>query len=549
MPCLRQFTCAALLLALALIAGCSKGSASSAGPLAAPKATPDATDLYFSGPLVHLELSVSEKDVEKIHEENRPYVPCTLLEKDAKGNLLMEYKDVAIKLKGAAGSFQGFHEKPGLTIRPDKLLKKQKFHGLSKFHLNNSVQDETYLHEQLCGELFQKAGIPAPRVTHARVWLNGRDVGLYVVKEGFDNQFLARHFTNPGGNLYDGGFCTDIDSDLERDAGSGPNDFHDLQALRDACAIADADERYRQLEKLVDIEPFLKFMAMELMTCHWDGYALNRNNYRIYFEPTTKKAYWLPHGMDQMLGDPNASIVDLPQAIIASRVMENPVWRKRFRKVVQELLPLFSPPDPLLTRVDELHARIRPALAAMDEQLALHQDQKIQELKDRIVARAENLLQQESFPSLSPLEFNDEGYVHLDNWRAASELAGADLHKVTLPGDLPALMIVCRPENRCIASWRGNVFLAPGKYRLATRGKVENVSDVAVDDRGLGAGLRISGQPRTNHLIGNTDWTDLSFEFEVTDEPRVIELVAELRSDSGTAYFDLATFRLYRLPE
>lgn len=549
MPCCCQTVCIPLLLAVALLSGCNKGSASSSGPLVVSKPAPDATDLYFSGPLVHLELSVCEKDVEKIHQENRPYVPCTLLEKDAQGNLLREYKDVAIKLKGAAGSFQGFHEKPGLTIRPDKLLKKQKFHGLSKFHLNNAVQDETYLNEQLCGELFQKAGIPAPRVTHARVWLNGRDVGLYVVKEGFDNQFLARHFSNPSGNLYDGGFCSDIDSDLERDAGPGPNDYHDLQALRDACVIADADERYQQLEKLVDIEQFLKFMAMELMTCHWDGYSLNRNNYRIYFEPNNKKAYWLPHGMDQMLGDPNASIVDLPQALVASRVMENPVWRKRFQKVVQELLPLFSPADSLLTRVDQLHARIRPALAAMDEQLTLHHDQKIQELKDRILARAENLLEQQSFPSLSPLEFNEEGYVQLDNWRAASEQEGADLHKVTLPGELPALMIASRPENPCIASWRGNVLLAPGKYRLATRCKVEGVSDLAVDDRGLGAGLRISGQPRSNHLVGTTDWTELSFEFEVTEEPRVVELVAELRSTSGTAYFDLSTFRLYQLPE
>jgi spore coat protein CotH len=126
--------------------------------------------------------------------------------------------DVAVKLKGAAGSFQELDGKPAFTLNVGKFLKGQEFHRLRKFHLNNSAQDESYTSEWLCASICRDLGLPATRVAHARVWLNDRDLGLYVLKEGFDRNFLRRNFTHPGGNLYDGGFCQEIDAELERDA-------------------------------------------------------------------------------------------------------------------------------------------------------------------------------------------------------------------------------------------------------------------------------------------------------------------------------------------
>ena len=78
--------------------------------------------------------------------------------------------------------------------------------GLDKFHLNNSVQDGTYMNEDPVRRDGPGDGLPAARGTHALVELNGRKVGFYVLKEGFDKTFLRRHFKDANGNLYDGGF-------------------------------------------------------------------------------------------------------------------------------------------------------------------------------------------------------------------------------------------------------------------------------------------------------------------------------------------------------
>src|SRR5262249_36204758 len=154
-----------------------------------------------------------------------------------------------------------------------------------KFHLNNAVQDPTYLHELVGYELFRRTGLPAPRITHAHVFLDGRDLGLYVLKEAYDRRFLAQFFARNDGNLYDGGVNGDVDKQLGRDSGKGPLDRHDLVALTAACAEADPARRRAALEQCVDIERFLTFMALEALVGHWDGYVSNQNNWRVYFDP------------------------------------------------------------------------------------------------------------------------------------------------------------------------------------------------------------------------------------------------------------------------
>src|SRR6185436_17379159 len=108
---------------------------------------------------------------------------------------------------------------PAMTLNFDKHIKGQTFHGLERLSLNNSVQDPSLFSEQISRELFAAIGTPTPRATRARVELNGRDLGVYVLAEAANKQFLARHFKNPNGNFYDGGFLKDVNGDLDKSSG------------------------------------------------------------------------------------------------------------------------------------------------------------------------------------------------------------------------------------------------------------------------------------------------------------------------------------------
>ncbi|MBS0202649.1 MAG: CotH kinase family protein [Planctomycetes bacterium] len=516
------------------------------GQDAKPVREPDASDDFFKkGAIPQLRIQVTESELEKLKADNRAYVRCTVVE-----NRKTTYKNVGIKLKGAAGSFREWDDRPALTLNSNKFHKGQTFHGLDKFHLNNSVQDETFTHEWLCEELLREAGVPATRVTHARVWVNDRDLGLYVLKEGFDKTFLQRHFESSAGSLYDGGFVQDIDAELEKDSGK-EDDRTDLIALLDACREPDLEQRWRRIEETLDVEAFITFMALELMTGHWDGYTQNKNNYRIYFNPADNRAHFLPHGMDQMFGDPNASILHEPGAIVSSTVMHNPAWRARYRERVRELLPLFDPPTRLNKRVDFLRRRLQPVLAAIDPQLSRDHAERVKEFKERLTARAASLkeqsVQEDPAPPTPPV-FDENGNLFLpDDWFPAMESEDAVVEVVDLDGEQKGLSIQCGPSGHCVASWRRGVLLEKGTYILHARVKTKDVSKIE-DERGSAAGLRISGSTRTNTVHGTTDWKPLEFEFTIEEDVREVVLVAELRTTSGQAWFDPESLHLSRKP-
>ncbi len=514
---------------LLLVAGCT--SLPVPGPPPLPPPEPDPTDRFFAHDKVReIDLEFAPAELEKLRTQPRAYATGTMREVGVD-----EYVDVAIKIKGAAGSFRNVDDRPALTLNVGKFADGRTWHGLKKFHLNNSVQDATLACEHVASTLFAAAGIPTPRAAAARVRINGRDLGLYVLKEGFDTRFLRRHFARADGNLYDGGFCLDLDARLERDEGKGVDDQLDLRALTAACREPDPAKRYAGLAEVVDIEAFITLMAMELMMCHWDGYTINRNNYRVYFEPIDRRAHILPHGLDQIFQDPGFSVLGFPGPLLASAVMANPEWRRRYRQRIGELLPLFDPAR-LHPRVDEMARRIQAALLATNERRARAHAERISELKNRITARYANLKAQNERPEPVPLVFDSEGVATLDGWSPA---AGADAaaEEVDVDGRR-ALSIRGTKEKPFAASWRRRVLLRRGVYLIEAAART---ADVVAPKEAHGAGLRVTGSSRRNRLVGTQDWTPLQHNFIVTDEWREIEIILELRADSGQAWFDRAS--------
>ena len=293
----------------------SSENADAAKPRSAAKVEADAAaEAFFrAGRVPDITIELAPESVESLRREPRTYARCTVRE----GTEVVSAV-AGVKLKGAAGSFREFDDRPAFTVHLDKFAgddapQKPRLHGLEKFHLNNSVQDPSLLSEWTAAAILREAGQPATRVAHARVRVNERDLGVYVLKESFDDLFLQRNFKNPDGNLYDGGFCQDLDGELDRDEGPGAKDGSgdraDLARIVEACRDPDMTERWRRLEELVDIPLFVRFMALEAMLAHWDGYSFNTNNYRVYFEPG-RKARFLLHGMDQCFGDPGMSVLD-----------------------------------------------------------------------------------------------------------------------------------------------------------------------------------------------------------------------------------------------
>ena len=512
------------------------------GPAGAGPTDPDPSDEVFGAEArpFSVVLTLAESEVERLRAEPRQYARARLVEEGK-----APYEDVAVKLKGAAGSFRPVDERPALTLKMDKLRAGQTFHGLDKWHLNNSVQDESLLHEALCADLMAAAGVPCARVSHARVRWNDRDLGLYVVKEAFDKRFLSRRFEKDGGNLYDGGFCQDVEAPLERDEGKGKVDRLDLAELAAASREPDLVAREKRLGARLDVEAFLTFVAMERMVGHWDGYGQNANNYRLHFRESDGRAEFFPHGMDQTFQDPEAPILDAPVALVADAVMAVPAWRKRYRERLVELLPLFDAERSLLPRLRRLVARLKPAVDAMGAGAAAAQAARVRDLEAALVARAESLREQVKRPDPLGVEFDKKGRAFVAGWKPVVEGGQPRLEQEDRAGR--RAYGIDAGAGAAVASWRRRVVLAKGRYVLEGQVAVAGVVPRR-DAEGTGAGLRVSGAVRKGGASGSGAFKATSFEFEVAEAQASVELVAELRADKGRAWFAVESLRLVRKP-
>jgi hypothetical protein len=454
------------------------------------------------------------------------------------------YTNVALHLKGSAGSFRPIDsEKPALTLNFDKFAEGQRFHGLQKLHLNNSVQDSSYISEQISRELCLKAGLPTPRAAHAVVELNGRKPQLYVLVEGWNKQFLKRHFKNTRGNLYDSGAARDITYPLDTNSGERPEDRSRLDELAAAAQDTDGETRFGRIERVLDVERFLTFMALEVIMGHWDGYSMNRNNYRVFHDLDTDRMVFLPHGMDQMFGirrsTPTSTITPMMKGVVARAVMQSPDLRRRYLKRIHFLATNTFDVAAITNRARQISARVQPTLAGDFPQLA-NQDRHVQWFCERVASRLQSVREQVLQANM-PLAFDGTNAVRLANWRTSRDAGSPSFNR---RDETEEYLPISANGNYAYGSWRTQVLLDAGEYQFIGRLRTEGLqfdNNVTLG----GVTLRISGDRNAKMLTSAPDWTPFTYNFSVaglTD----IELLCELRASRGRVWFEEGSLKLIR---
>ncbi|MBL9120339.1 MAG: CotH kinase family protein [Phycisphaerae bacterium] len=495
-------------------------------PAPAQAPAPDPGAGLFAGEIPRLAFTVAPEDVARLAEDPRRYVRAAM----ADGTTTLT---VAIRLKGAAGSFRPFDDRPALTIDVNRFSAESRFRGLRKFHLNNSVQDESYLNELLGFEAFRSVGIPATRVTHAQVVLNGRDCGLYVLKESFDAAFLKRHFPAAEGNLYDGGLLQDLDAELERDMGRGPTDRSDLRAIVEACRDEDFARGVRTLEELVGMEQLVTLMAVERLLGHWDGYTDSANNYRLYFDPSTAKAVLLPHGLDQILGDPGLPLFDDAGPLLSSTVLRSDRWFERYRQRVAELAPTVFDLANVEATIDAACARLAAPLAELGPDAVARHAEIANDLKRRLRLRAAFLSTHVREPRPEPLRFTAGAALSIPTWAAYRESDRMRLEAGDGPDGHTEYRIVAFGAEPAESTWRTKIPLQRGHYLLHVAMRTDGVAS-SDEEPETGALLVTSAGNAERERTGTSDWAIVTAPLTVREDWRMVECAIRLRAVRGT---------------
>jgi hypothetical protein len=261
----------------------------------APSATLDPADVLFSWEVVPtVQLFIEPSLFDEL--DSRIEVP-------ANANVDGIYLEgVGVKLKGG-GTFQNMNAKPNFKVDFNQGHPGRKYRGMKGFQLHNSSWDASYTREYMAYKPFLDAGAPASRVGFARVYVNGAYYGLYTHVEWPDDLWVERNFQDPTGVLWEGQSSSDDPGGAgyapDSEVDEGDPTLVDLTPMWQMDAILGAPESHSfdEFEALVDIDPFLSFMAAEEVADNWDGYSAP-HNFRIYLEPTRTKVHFMTSGVD-----------------------------------------------------------------------------------------------------------------------------------------------------------------------------------------------------------------------------------------------------------
>ncbi len=262
----------------------------------APGVDLDPSEQLFGTDRIHkVSLTLSDAGLDSLRASSSEEVPGSI------GFLSAFFDPVSIRIKGGWGSLRTLDQKAGFKVDLDD-YEEHRMRGQENLTLNNMVQDASFVHEYFAYRVYRDLDLPAPRVGWAELTINGDLWGLYLLVETVDNQFLERWFQDSTGPLFEGAYGVDLESgheDLfEYDEGPDPDDRSDLTELIDVLNGSWDDATLTEVEKHIDMDRFVRLMAVEAVTLHWDGYT-TANNYRLYHDPLSDRFTMLPWGCDQ----------------------------------------------------------------------------------------------------------------------------------------------------------------------------------------------------------------------------------------------------------
>ncbi|KAF9163656.1 hypothetical protein DFQ26_002277 [Actinomortierella ambigua] len=263
---------------------------------------------------------------------------------------------------------------------------------LTTLKLRSGENDETMMREKLYIDLLNDIGVPAQQAGYIRVFWNERPIGLFVAMEEMKENWI-RKVLHPevasvkiGSvwkmNSYDGKTAnlgwqgptskSYILGDIYKPVVKGVNvpkndvmkdliglmkDLKDYNPKTNPDPVAFWDQR-------LELDTFLKSMAMEYLTAAWDAYWQSGSNYQLHHDLVTNKWVWLPMDFDDTFGNSFGGHVESYKKLsrnnnkgdesflVSKLIMDTPAINKKFEEHLKAITSTVFKPQAINPRLD-----------------------------------------------------------------------------------------------------------------------------------------------------------------------------------------------------
>jgi spore coat protein CotH len=221
---------------------------------------------------------------------NQTYAPATVHFDN--GYVRESFANVGFKQKGSGCRK---HQKHCWNIKFDEFLEDQEFKGVKKLGIKGGTDDDDVLAKYMMYvDMMRAVVMPTQRTSYALMYINGVFMGLNLMHEDIDEDFMLTRIDGDDGkgNLmkFDGGvYLQYLGPDVETyqnntnyDQAEGDGDWTDFVDFLFFLNSTSDEDFKKDIEDRVDIDSLLRLMIVESFMMGTDGMTRNGRNYNTY---------------------------------------------------------------------------------------------------------------------------------------------------------------------------------------------------------------------------------------------------------------------------
>lgn len=262
--------------------------------------------------------------------EERAYTSASFTYDNPKTGETETYENVGVRYRGQSALDEGSDNRFGLKVAVNEYIPEQEFHGLHNLNFMGTEGDFSLLRERMVQSVMRDAGVPAPRLTHVKLWVNDVFYGVMPFpEEQDDDPYLDAHFDDDNGYLYkingycegDGDFLYKGDNvdkydgryEAKADTPEEAYTTHLMPFLDCADDYSpsefDTDNDTAMetcIESWIDVPEWLAEIAVDVAVLDVDGLQGTGQNFMLYWDPSIERFVVYPWDKDSVFRANNA---------------------------------------------------------------------------------------------------------------------------------------------------------------------------------------------------------------------------------------------------
>lgn len=228
-------------------------------------------------------------------------------------------------------------------------IKNQRLYGFKEVSMSPAFKDNSLIREKVAADIFRMAGIPAAQTAFYKVYINFGDglkyCGVYTMIEAIEDTMLKSQFGEEKGNLYkpESTFQNFSQAQFEKKNNEETPDWSDVQAtitaLNASTRTSNPTLWRENLEKVLNVDHFVKWLAVNTTLVSWDTYGAMAHNHYLY-NHSSKKLLWIPWDNNEALT--SQARVQLSLAGVATNwplinyIANDPVYYAKYKAYVKD---------------------------------------------------------------------------------------------------------------------------------------------------------------------------------------------------------------------